>query len=476
MFKIENKKSLIINLICIFLYAIITLILVFNHEVWADEAQAWLVVRDLDILGIIKHVRTEGHPLLWYVSLLPFAKFGCNVFAAQILNWFFMLVATTIFLLKSPFHKITNICIITSSAFLYWYPIVTRSYGLMFLLLVLVTVLYKQQKDRPYLYATSLALLAHTHVISFGLSIALACLFFYQNILKEKDNKIRKKYIFPFLIIICSMLFVILYLNGSQNENFIVKSYNIKNNAFWLKNLYFEVTKNIYGYNNKFYSIILGSFIVFNFIFLLIKDKKLFFVYTTNILYVIAVFIFIWGMIPQRTFLLLFVPLFCVFILYKNLNTKEKILINTIFSLVFLLTWPNTLDVIKKDLKYPFSDSKNTAAYIKNNIPQNALLVTNSPISAASILAYLPKNNWKIFYVPYNNFFTYYDWKKPILNPYQTIPINEILKQVPKVYVITAVYLNYSNITPLYESNLNTIMDSEIFRIYKFERKSNERQ
>ena len=473
MLKTKINKSLILNILYIALYCVITLFVVLHHEIWADEAQAWLVVRDLDIFGVIKHVRTEGHPLLWYMVLLPFAQLKFSVFSMQILNWIFMILAAGIFVFKSPFHKITNLCIIFSSAFLYWYPVVARSYGLMILLFVLSIVLYEKQKDKPYLFAICVALLAHTHVIAFGFCAALAGVFFFKNILFEKDKSLKKKYICPFLIMLFSLTAVVLYLNGSQNENFIVKGYDIKNNAVLLKGLYFDIVKNLYGFENWFFALFLGLFFVFNTIYLFIKNKSLFFIFAFNFAYILSVFIFIWGMMQQRTFLLMLVPLFCLFVLYGTQDRRNKIIINTILSCAFLFTLPNAFEIIKNDINHPFSDSKNIAQYIQKNLDKNAVIVTNSPISTASILSYLPEDGQKIFYIPYNGYFTYYDWKKPVLSPYYPIPVEEILKQVPEVYVLTAVYLSYNNIKPLYESDLKTVMHSEIFRIYKFERKNN---
>ena len=57
----QNKWNIIITLI----YAIVTFIItVFFHEKWRDEAQAWLIAKDLDIIGIIKQMSFEGHPPL----------------------------------------------------------------------------------------------------------------------------------------------------------------------------------------------------------------------------------------------------------------------------------------------------------------------------------------------------------------------------------------------------------------------------
>lgn len=67
----ENKIDIIIFLI----YAIVTFVItIIFHEKWRDEAQAWLIARDLDFWGIIKQMTYEGHPPLWHFILAPFAK------------------------------------------------------------------------------------------------------------------------------------------------------------------------------------------------------------------------------------------------------------------------------------------------------------------------------------------------------------------------------------------------------------------
>ena len=84
----ENKKDLIIILI----YAIITFIVtIFFHEKWRDEAQAWLLARDLNPIELFKQMKYEGHPPLWHLILMPFAKLGfpymtINIILLPIIN------------------------------------------------------------------------------------------------------------------------------------------------------------------------------------------------------------------------------------------------------------------------------------------------------------------------------------------------------------------------------------------------------
>ena len=154
-----NKK--LVNIVLLIIYAIVTLIITCHHEIWGDEAQAWLVVRDLDFWGIIRHVRTEGHPLLWYFVLFPLAKLHLPVISMQILNWILVVAGAGLFVWKAPFSNFCKISVLCSSGFLYWFPALARSYCLIPLLLFSIAILYKKQKEHPYLYAILLVLLAN---------------------------------------------------------------------------------------------------------------------------------------------------------------------------------------------------------------------------------------------------------------------------------------------------------------------------
>ena len=99
----DTRLNNLVNIVVFLLYAVVTLIMVFHHEIWRDEAQAWLVVRDLNIIEMAQHVRTEGHPLLWYFVILPLTKIFQGfyaVFSMQILNWFLVVLGMGIFVFK----------------------------------------------------------------------------------------------------------------------------------------------------------------------------------------------------------------------------------------------------------------------------------------------------------------------------------------------------------------------------------------
>lgn len=121
----------ILNIVILAVYAVFTFVMLLHHEIWADEAQVWLVVRDLSPVGIFEHVRTEGHPLLWYLMVFPFAKilhFSNAIFSMQLLNWLIVLAGMAVLFFKSPFNIYVKSSILLSSGFLYWFPLNARSY------------------------------------------------------------------------------------------------------------------------------------------------------------------------------------------------------------------------------------------------------------------------------------------------------------------------------------------------------------
>ena len=101
----ENKKSLKINILLTVLFALFTLNTVLRHEIWADEAQVWLLVKYLSPVGLLKHLVNEGHPSFFYFLVMPFAKMNFSIMAMQIICWLGTVFGAFLILQFSPFSK-----------------------------------------------------------------------------------------------------------------------------------------------------------------------------------------------------------------------------------------------------------------------------------------------------------------------------------------------------------------------------------
>ncbi len=462
----ENKKQILLNSLIIFLYAVCTLIFVLHHEIWADEAQAWLVVRDLNILGIIEHVRTEGHPLLWYFVLLPFAKLPLQgAMVMQIINWLVVVVALGIWMFKSPFNFLSKSALLLSSGFLYWYAVIARSYCFIPLFMFLIAILYKKQKEHPFIYALLIILLANTHIIMLGFCTGLAILFLYNN--RDKKSLIAAS------LMLASFACISLYLWGSQNENIIVKSSAPlpfrQNVAFALD----RAVLNIYSNVTPFYTLIFYVFTVLGLITTAIKNRQMLFLYVFNIIFQFGLYMYIWGQIPQRIYTLFLVIIFCFWIMFGDLGKQWKTVLNIAILFAFLPSFSGGLTLIKQDLKDNFSDGKRTAEFIKTHIPQDAFIASNYPLNTTSISVYLPQNKgkWKFYYHGYKDYYTYSKWDKDLPPGFAPLPLADYLKNRNDIYVILSLGTFYEDIKPIYTSSGNVFTQQEKFSIYHITRK-----
>ena len=75
--KVKRRNIDYVFLICLFLgYLVFNGMLLAGHELWRDEANVWLIARELSPLQLFKEIRYQGHPCLWYLLVMPLAKLG----------------------------------------------------------------------------------------------------------------------------------------------------------------------------------------------------------------------------------------------------------------------------------------------------------------------------------------------------------------------------------------------------------------
>lgn len=168
-FSKEHGKCDVITLI-IYLLGVCTIS--FFHEPWFDEAQAWAIARSGTIKEILFEIpHYEGHPPLWDLILLPFAKLGAPYeLSLAIVNIFFMTLAVAVLLFKSPFPKLIR-CLLPFNFFLFYqYGVVSRPYCIFVLAIFLAAVCYKNRNEHPVKYLLCLALMCAVH--SYGIMIA----------------------------------------------------------------------------------------------------------------------------------------------------------------------------------------------------------------------------------------------------------------------------------------------------------------
>jgi hypothetical protein len=147
-----------------------------HHERWFDEAQAWLLARDLPYWDLMaNHLRYEGTPGLWQTLLFLAARLGGSYDWVGYLGGGFAVAGAFLLFRCSPFPRLVR-CALPFTFFLaYQHAVVARSYNLIAFFLFAIAILYPRRRERPVAVALLLATLsqvsAHALLIAAGLAI-----------------------------------------------------------------------------------------------------------------------------------------------------------------------------------------------------------------------------------------------------------------------------------------------------------------
>ena len=152
----------------------------FNHEMWRDEMQAWLLARDsASVFELFAHLKYEGHPGLWHLCLMPLSRITASPIIMQVFHLLIAGVTVYLFARYAPFNWLQKFLFSFGYFALYEYAIVARNYALGMLLIVVFCVLFRERYKRPLWIGGVLFLLAHTSVhaliVSIGIGFALFC-------------------------------------------------------------------------------------------------------------------------------------------------------------------------------------------------------------------------------------------------------------------------------------------------------------
>lgn len=192
-------------------YVAAVFVVVAHHEPWADEAQAWLVARDLPFWKMLfRQMHYEISPGLWHV-LLWVAQ---HVFHApySAMNWIGAVLAAAgagVLIFCSPFPRPVRYLMSFSFYVAYQYAVVARPYVMLLLFGGLAALFYRRRAPVPF--AIAIALLCGTSVHGCILAFAL-CLGAAWHVLVKRDwpvNESRNRYLAAVAIIVLAGIMVV---------------------------------------------------------------------------------------------------------------------------------------------------------------------------------------------------------------------------------------------------------------------------
>src|SRR4051794_38794536 len=91
-------------------YLVLLAISASHHERWMDEAQAWLLAKDVSVKELlVKYLRYEGSPGLWHLILMLPAKLGLPYYTINMVAACFSALGSWIFLRYAPFPPLIKV-------------------------------------------------------------------------------------------------------------------------------------------------------------------------------------------------------------------------------------------------------------------------------------------------------------------------------------------------------------------------------
>ncbi len=170
--RAEAISGKIPEMVVLCLFCVLKAVMGVFHEPWFDEAVAWQIAREAtfkDILFSVPHY--EGHPPLWHLVLLPFAKLGAPYEASlAFVSLVFVALAVFLILWYAPFPRLVKWVLPFTYFYFYQFAVISRPYCMMTLAFVLCALSFEKRDKFPWLYVLSLAFLCLTS--AFGIAIA----------------------------------------------------------------------------------------------------------------------------------------------------------------------------------------------------------------------------------------------------------------------------------------------------------------
>jgi hypothetical protein len=441
--KTEKKHAFEWSAMIIFtLYMAVCL---YTHEPWLDEAQSFLLVRDLSLPDLLKQLRYEGHPAVWYLLLFPFIKLGCPIIIQNILSSVCACIAVYQLLFHAPLTKTTKLAAILASPVLFNYSVIGRSYCLVLLFVFVVLAVFKERYNKHYLiYALSLGLLINTSLyaaVAAGAFLAADIIVFL--IKKDYARLKSKEFIITFAIVFISAAVMVItlypgdyystYLEYTESSYDAIGTVQNWNNIFYAAFRFpyiilsaFEIHENVLAVLAAFcLCVFTGSL----FFMAAGEENKeayyapVFFTIFYAVLFILILFTD--RFLIQHGGMVLLACWAAVWILTLTGTRNEKSLrrFRFVFSFIMILFCLREPVAAVTDLVRPYSGARDAAAFLAKNgyDSEDTLLVTIDVLGTNSILAHLEnigRSKSPLGYGSYVDFRKWYSTRDLLVSSY----------------------------------------------------------
>ena len=492
------------------LFIIIGLFGAFNHALWRDEMQGWLVAwQSNNLIDLWKNNAPSGHPVLWSLLIYLSKNITGTPISMQLLHWFLGSSAILIFWRFSPFNLITK-ALFTFGYFPFWeYFFICRHYVIAELIIFTFCSIY-QLKEKTYIpFSLCIGLLANTQALSWSLAFAIGMtlvLDWFLNPNQRENYKRNKNWTFDLTSSIAISSTLLCF--GAFSLLQVRDSVKLLSSLIDIRHFLRVIGQIFGGYmliipnSSRFIDLVLCALITLILLFSTINFIKVFrpaliyFISGILFLFLFNYFLFLGdGSRHYGYYFLLIISSVWLAISYQ----ERSVLINTsqtLFTKGNLFYFPRLLSVcltihmvvgthmVINDFRVPYSSGKATAEYIQSKGWENFPIFATRDVEVATVAGYLDRE----FYLPeLNGFGSYAQWdNRIILDRAKTLDEVQIyLDKFPKVNKLLLLLSNRSSIKnlelgeSLYFEKFrliadskfeNSFHDSEMFYLYWVER------
>jgi hypothetical protein len=414
--------------LCLFL--LLGLIGILHHEMWRDELEIWLLARDSgSVRELFENIGTQGHPSLWYLLVFVLTSFTANPLSMQLMSLAIGAANAALFLRFAPFGPWLKILFCFGYFSFYEYTIISRSYGLLLLLVFTFCSLFERRRELHPWLALVLFLMAHTHIFGTIIAANLGLFLFVE----AASSKGQVRYPFGGRLVFSVIVFLtgvatalahvfIQYLLVDESHDYVFEE-RLQWIADGLSTVFYAYVPipdiaNPNLWNSNVLSVLsepaqIWTGIGLSLLLLLISGLclrrtpaalSLFVLGTTPIL---IVFFFFWyGFLRHHGQIYLFFVA-CCWLAQRMRGGDPPKLMRIFLSVLFVLHAGAGVCLYATDLSRPFSNSKAAAEFLKADEFKDAIWLGSVDFAAQPITAYVDR---KIYFAESSRFGTFVYW------------------------------------------------------------------
>lgn len=407
------------------------------HELWKDEWQAWMLVRDLDWRSMLGFLNYEGHPALWYVylKLAHGITAGTGLPEAGVMQAAHLLtVAGVYFLLffRLGFSLWLRVALGVGYFLFFEYGVVNRGYALTAFLSLLATDLIarnqpgssNRQISGP-VTALVFFLLFQTEVQGGIIGAAWCCFLLAQT--SGNGWQTRWKTFFREPAVLGWLLGLVAFVwtvYPREAPGTVVRPYNahvgslldsalsafqgILANTFTIGWLPDTATTGWSGTGLLMSAVVLAALH-----HLFRQERAVWLTFFAGMLgfWLFFGLIYVGGVRQWGMVMVFFIG--CLHLWSRSradIAWPQLLILGVVLSAQMLYTWK----AVDKEIRFPYSNASAAGAFIKNNLPPSIPVVAINPFDATSALGYAGR---KFYALPEGEPFSFFHWLDKVYLP-----------------------------------------------------------